>query len=426
MLGLACCTWLPPPLAEQGLFTRVHPVLARRARLRQGWTTVPSAQLSGTWPWADCSAARLTRPGRGVPVRGVRRSRVMLQIAVQGLEKKSAFLASVSTLCPLVSTADADQLTSVCKRVDTLLRTRYSLPAYWKAGAQLYETCSSQQLSCDQLAIVRDCIKSAASFLAQHGGVADGPELQGQAAGRESFMSREGQQQQRASQPHATDTQYSDAGIVLGAEEVPRPAHMPATTLDEDYRILQHIQAALAGAGSGASDEIEEQLVSMVQLMSEELAPTRRPVPPMSKKVGWRQLRSGRPCSVHLHVLQPSVSSHVEDQECHARSMQVFASLPRKILEKQDVLCNNASCPVCVEAFVVGDEVLSLPCKGLHVFHPACLTPWVNKTNTCPVCREELLTDDIHYEAQKELDKEAAIERAGVLNAAVGGEFMYI
>ncbi|GFH33277.1 hypothetical protein HaLaN_32624, partial [Haematococcus lacustris] len=53
-----------------------------------------------------------------------------------------------------------------------------------------------------------------------------------------------GQQQQRASQPQATNTQYSDAGIVLGAEE-------------------------------------------MVQLMSEELAPTRRPVPPMSKKVGW-------------------------------------------------------------------------------------------------------------------------------------------
>ncbi|GFH13993.1 RING-type domain-containing protein [Haematococcus lacustris] len=310
------------------------------------------------------------------------------QIAVQGLEKKSAFLSSVSTLCPLVSTADSDQLTSVCKRVDTLLRTRYSLPAYWKAGAQLYETCSSQQLSSDQLAIVRDCIKSAAGFLAQHGGAADGPEPQGQPAGRDSFMSHEGQQEQRASQPQATDTQYSDAGIVLGAEEAPRPAHMPATTLDEDHRILQHIQAALAGAGSGAPDDIEEQLISMVQLMSEELAPTRRPVPPMSKKV--------------------------------------FASLPRKILEKQDVLCNNTSCPVCVEAFVVGDEVLSLPCKGLHVFHPACLTPWVNKTNTCPVCREELLTDDIHYEAQKELDKEAAIERAGVLNAAVGGEFMYI
>ncbi|GFH08327.1 hypothetical protein HaLaN_03271, partial [Haematococcus lacustris] len=56
----AFCWLLPPlapPLAQQGLVRQVHPLLAWPASLWHGWAAVPVAQLSGTWPWANCAAA---------------------------------------------------------------------------------------------------------------------------------------------------------------------------------------------------------------------------------------------------------------------------------------------------------------------------------------------------------------------------------
>lgn len=40
-----------------------------------------------------------------------------------------------------------------------------------------------------------------------------------------------------------------------------------------------------------------------------------------------------------------------------------------------------------------------LPCR--HSFHSECIIPWLNRTNTCPLCRFELKTDDPNYEQYK-------------------------
>ena len=56
-------------------------------------------------------------------------------------------------------------------------------------------------------------------------------------------------------------------------------------------------------------------------------------------------------------------------------------------------------CVVCSENFKPSDTFSQLPCN--HVFHQACLLPWLHSTNTCPICRFELPTDDDKYEEKK-------------------------
>jgi len=57
------------------------------------------------------------------------------------------------------------------------------------------------------------------------------------------------------------------------------------------------------------------------------------------------------------------------------------------------------SCCVCRDEFELGAQGLLMPCQ--HLFHPQCLTPWLQQHNSCPTCRYELPTDDTDYEHRK-------------------------
>jgi hypothetical protein len=46
------------------------------------------------------------------------------------------------------------------------------------------------------------------------------------------------------------------------------------------------------------------------------------------------------------------------------------------------------TCTVCVELINLTQKGMFMPCG--HVFHPDCLRPWLEKNNTCPICRFEL------------------------------------
>jgi len=83
---------------------------------------------------------------------------------------------------------------------------------------------------------------------------------------------------------------------------------------------------------------------------------------------------------------------------------KVLDELPRiKITEENINLYKDLECSVCKENLAIGDVVIDLPCK--HKDHQDCILPWLTKHNNCPVCRYELLTDDVDYENRKK-DKE--------------------
>ncbi|GKZ35850.1 hypothetical protein AbraIFM66950_006649 [Aspergillus brasiliensis] len=50
---------------------------------------------------------------------------------------------------------------------------------------------------------------------------------------------------------------------------------------------------------------------------------------------------------------------------------------------------NHRICAICMDQFADDDEIRALPCG--HIFHTACLDPWVTKRNAfCPLCKMSL------------------------------------
>ena len=49
--------------------------------------------------------------------------------------------------------------------------------------------------------------------------------------------------------------------------------------------------------------------------------------------------------------------------------------------------CATRDCAVCMVAFEPGESVVSLPCSPLHVHHRSCISSWLSRQRTCPICR---------------------------------------
>jgi len=78
-------------------------------------------------------------------------------------------------------------------------------------------------------------------------------------------------------------------------------------------------------------------------------------------------------------------------------SKKAIEQLPTIMVQQEDLADeNNRACCICLEPNNIKDRVKRLPCA--HIFHEQCILSWLRNTNTCPVCRYELETEDESYE----------------------------
>lgn len=89
-----------------------------------------------------------------------------------------------------------------------------------------------------------------------------------------------------------------------------------------------------------------------------------------------------------------------QDQLPPPASKELVASLPSRLVTEKD-----DKCPICLlpNENLDGHKFVKLPCN--HEFHDTCILPWLQKTNSCPMCRQEMKTDDPDYEESRERKK---------------------
>jgi len=83
-------------------------------------------------------------------------------------------------------------------------------------------------------------------------------------------------------------------------------------------------------------------------------------------------------------------------------SQKSIRQLPTIVVSSEDLVDeNNRECCICFEEHNIGDKVIRLPCA--HIYHSKCITEWLSRHCTCPVCRFELPTDDSAYEEKRKV-----------------------
>lgn len=92
------------------------------------------------------------------------------------------------------------------------------------------------------------------------------------------------------------------------------------------------------------------------------------------------------------------------------QSKKVISNLPEVVVTGDDLQEeSNIECCFCLCDNVPGEKRVKLPCG--HLFDRECLISWLERSNTCPVCRYELETDSHKYEEERKRKMEERVVR---------------
>ena len=58
--------------------------------------------------------------------------------------------------------------------------------------------------------------------------------------------------------------------------------------------------------------------------------------------------------------------------------------------ERPEDTAVDAQCIICFVDYTEQDTIITLPCDKRHFFHEDCITDWLKKNNTCPLCKKAI------------------------------------
>ncbi|XP_075934094.1 E3 ubiquitin-protein ligase RNF128a [Anarhichas minor] len=88
----------------------------------------------------------------------------------------------------------------------------------------------------------------------------------------------------------------------------------------------------------------------------------------------------------------------------------------------EEITSDSHVCAVCIESYKAGEVVTVLTCD--HIFHKACIEPWLLQRRTCPMCKCDILKAlGVDEETKESLSSESPPEVTVI--TVTGGEPMY-
>lgn len=92
------------------------------------------------------------------------------------------------------------------------------------------------------------------------------------------------------------------------------------------------------------------------------------------------------------NILDESLNQAVPDDNSVSEE---FKNNLKEINVTEEMISREIDCSICLDKFKLNDKCIQLPCSDTpHYFHSNCescpgILPWLEKNNTCPVCRTE-------------------------------------
>ncbi|AES62152.1 zinc finger, C3HC4 type (RING finger) protein [Medicago truncatula] len=70
---------------------------------------------------------------------------------------------------------------------------------------------------------------------------------------------------------------------------------------------------------------------------------------------------------------------------------------------------NNAEMLLYSSQISVNEEAKQLPCN--HLYHSGCITPWIHRRSSCPICRFHVNDNDVDDEEDEDVDAVTVMSR---------------
>jgi len=164
-------------------------------------------------------------------------------------------------------------------------------------------------------------------------------------------------------------------GAVVAASDITSPQLVQLCITDHSESEIPHLHVQVH---LRAGPEVESSAWARLDVSVDELRVAARELSP---SVRFHMHRDG-----DAPKASPPCSSELLDGLCS--SAHALTDCEATWLVDQEHGC----CPICLLDVEEGDEIVCLPCVGMHISHKACIRPWLEKASTCPTCRFELPT----------------------------------